>query len=82
MSETPMRLIVDLSKPTGDPDRERYVPLTEEEIAANAELAAAEEERQAALEAEAAAKAAAKEAATAKLAALGLTEEEIAAITA
>lgn len=56
-------------------------PLTAEEIAQReADASAAEVARQAA-EAEAAAVAAAKEAAHAKLAALGLTPEEIAALS-
>lgn len=79
MAETPTKIVVDLSKPKGE--RESVVPLTAEEIAereARAEQAAAE---QAAREAEAAELAAAKQAAQEKLAALGLTEAEIAAIT-
>lgn len=51
MSETPMKLIIDLSKPEGQ--RESYVPLTAEEIAqrdldaqqAEAERLAREEEQ-------------------------------------
>ena len=70
------KVIVDCS--TGE---QTVVPLTAEEIAElEAAAAKAEQERQAA-EAEAAAKAAAKAAAEAKLAALGLTAEEIAALT-
>ena len=57
-------------------------PLTAEEIAAN-EAAAAQAEADAKAKADAdAAKAAAKDAAIAKLAALGLTADEVAALTA
>lgn len=77
--ETPVKVVVDLSKPKGE--RESIIPLTEEEIAERdlmAQEAAAEQE---AREAEEAARLAAKQAAQEKLAALGLTEAEIAAIT-
>ena len=79
MSETPVKIVVDLSKPKGE--RESIIPLTDEEIAerdAQAVLAEAERVEQEALEAE---KAAAKKSANDKLAALGLSPEEIAAIT-
>jgi len=56
-------------------------PLTAEELAANEAAAALVEADRVAHEAEVAAIAAAKEAATAKLAALGLTAEEIAALS-
>ena len=56
-------------------------PLTAEEIAANAEAAAKAEADRVAAEAEAAVVAAAKEAAHAKLAALGLSADEIAALS-
>ena len=76
MTDTPTKVIVDCS--TGE---QTIVPLTAEEIAdMQAAAAQAEADRQAA-EAEAAAVAAAKEAAHAKLAALGLTEAEIAALS-
>lgn len=77
--ETPVKIVVDLSKPKGE--RESIIPLTEEEIAERelmAQEAAAEQE---AREAEEAALQAAKQAAQEKLAALGLTDLEIAAIT-
>jgi len=75
MTDTPTKVIVDCS--TGE---QTVVPLTAEEIAQmEAQTAAFEAERLAAEE-EAAAKAAAKASALAKLAALGLTEEEAAAI--
>ena len=57
------------------------VELTAEEIAQREADAAAYAIRKAAEDAEVAAKAAAKESANAKLAALGLTAEEIAALT-
>ena len=76
MAETPTKVVVDCS--TGE---STVVPLTAEEIAdLEAARAQAEADRLAAEE-EAAAKAAAKAAAEAKLAALGLTAEEIAALT-
>lgn len=79
MSDTPVKVVIDLSKPEGQ--RESIIPLSPEEIAEREEMAAkAEADRIAREQAEAdrlAAQAAAKE----KLAALGLTAEEIAAIT-
>jgi uncharacterized protein YceH (UPF0502 family) len=74
MSDTPMKLIVDLSKPEGQ--REEYIPLTAEEIAQQQADAAQAAIEKAAFEAEAQAKADAKASAIAKLIALGLTEEE------
>jgi hypothetical protein len=62
-------------------EKEQLIPLTAEEIAANEAAAEAAAEAQAAAEAEAAAVAAAKDAANAKLKALGLTDEEIAALS-
>ena len=76
MSETLTKIIVDCS--TGAVEE---VPLTAEEIAQREADAAAWAAEQAAKDAEAAAIAAAKEAAHAKLAALGLTAEEIAALS-
>ena len=79
MTDTPVKIVVDLSKPKGE--RESIIPLTDEEIAerdAMAVIAEAERVEQEALEAE---KAAAKESANDTLAALGLSPEEIAAIT-
>ena len=76
MSDTPMKLVVDVAKGT-----QEYIPLTAEEIAQReadaAAHAAAEHEREVAEQA----KADAKLAAQAKLQALGLTGEEISAIT-
>jgi len=74
-TETPTKVIVDCS--TGE---ETILPLTADEIAQlETDRAAAEADR-AAAEAAATAKAEAKASALAKLAALGLTEEEAAAI--
>ncbi len=79
MSDTPVKVIVDLSKPKGE--RESIIPLTKEEIAERDLMAQQAAEEQAQREAEELAKEAAKTAAQEKLAALGLTAEEIAAIT-
>lgn len=76
MSEILTKVVVNCT--TGE---ETIVPLTPEEIAQREADAAAFAEEQAAREAEAAAVAAAKEAANAKLLALGLTAEEIAALS-
>ena len=76
MTETLTKLIVDCS--TGE---QTVVPLTAEEIAQVEADRLDWEQRRAAEEAEAAARAAAKASAEAKLAALGLTAEEIAALS-
>ena len=76
MTDTPTKVIVDCS--TGE---ETIVPLTAEEVAELEAAQAKAAEERAEAEAEAQAKAAAKAAAEAKLAALGLTAEEIAALT-
>jgi len=76
MTDTPTKVIVDCS--TGE---QTVVPLTAEEIADLQAAAAQAEQDRLAAEAEAAAKAAAKAAAEAKLAALGLTADEIAALS-
>lgn len=79
MSVTPVKIVVDLSKPKGE--REQVIPLTAEEISElEARILQAAQE-QAQREAEELAKAEAKASAQAKLAALGLSDEEIAAIT-
>ena len=79
MSETPMKIVVDLSKPKGE--RESIIPLTDEEIAErDAQAAQAELDRQAE-EAAQAEQQALKDSANAKLLALGLSPEEVAAIT-
>ena len=79
MSDTPVKVVIDLSKPKGQ--RESIIPLTEEEIAQRELDAIQAAEEQAQREAEDQAKADAKAAAQSKLAALGLAPEEIAAIT-
>lgn len=76
MTDTPTKVIVDCS--TGE---QTVVPLTAEEIADLQAAAAQAEQDRLAAEAEAAKVAAAKEAAQNKLAALGLTPEEIAALS-
>jgi len=76
MSDTPTKVVVDCS--TGITE---VLPLTEAEIADMETARLAAEDQRAAAEAEAAVVAAAKESANAKLAALGLTAEEIAALT-
>ena len=78
MTETPVKVIVDLSKPKGQ--RESIVPLTDEEIAerdAQAVIAEAERVEQ---EAIAEQKAADAQAGRDALVALGLTEAQIAAL--
>ena len=76
MSDTPTKVIVDCS--TGITE---VLPLTAAEIADLETARLSAEDQRAAAEAEAAAKAEAKASAEAKLAALGLTAEEIAALT-
>ena len=78
MSDTPVKVVIDLSKPEGE--REQIIPLTAEEIAQReadiAQFALQQAEREAAetqLQAN-------KESAKAKLAALGLSDEEVAAL--
>ena len=78
MSETPMKIVVDLSKPKGE--RESIIPLTDEEIAerdAQAVIAEAERVEQEAIEAQ---KAEDAQAGRDALLALGLTEAQIAAL--
>jgi hypothetical protein len=76
MTDTPKKLIVDIEKGT-----QEYIDLTPAEIAERDQQAAQAEVDRAAREAEEVAKADAKLAAQAKLAALGLTGDEVAAIT-
>ena len=78
MSNTPVKVVVDLSKPKGQ--RESIIPLTEEEIAQRELDALQAAEEQAQREAEEQAKADAKASAISKLTALGLTEEEALAL--
>ena len=78
MSETPVKIVVDLSKPKGE--RESIIPLTDEEIAerdAQAVLAEAERVEREAIEAQ---KAADAQAGRDALVALGLTEAQINAL--
>lgn len=77
MTETLTKIVVDCS--TGE---QTTVPLTAEEIAQREADAAAYAEAELARQAEEDAKAAAKASAISKLAALGLSDTEIAAITA
>ena len=76
MSDVPKKLVVDVAKGT-----QSYIDLTPEEIEQRAVDAQAAEIERAEREAAARAEADAKLAAKAKLQALGLTGEEIAAIT-
>lgn len=76
MSDTPQKLIVDVEKGT-----HTYVDLTPAEIAERDQMAAQAAVDRAEREAKEQAEADAKLAAQAKLQALGLTGEEIAAIT-
>ena len=76
MSDTPTKVIVNCE--TGVTE---VLPLTAQEIADLETARVAAEDQRKAAEAEAAAVAAAKESANAKLAELGLTAEEIAALT-
>ena len=78
MTDIPVKIVVDLSKPEGE--REQIVALTEEEIAQNQADAAAAKKAEAARAKEEAAKEAARQSAKEKLAALGLTEAEIQAL--
>jgi hypothetical protein len=80
MSEVITKLVVDLSKPEGHPERVQSVPLTEEELAQREADRIAAEEAEAARVAEEAARAEAKASAEAKLAALGLSVDELKAL--
>ena len=76
--DTPVKIVVDLSKPKGE--RESIIPLTAEEIAEREAQALIAAEEQAQREAEEQAKADAKASAIAKLTGLGLSEEEALAL--
>jgi hypothetical protein len=78
MTDTPVKVVVDLSKPEGE--REQIIPLTAEEIAQREADAAQFAQQQAEREAAEAQRQANKESAKAKLAALGLSDEEVAAL--
>ena len=81
MSEIITKLVVDTSLPLSH-QVAQVIPLTAEELAQRELDAQAELELRTAREAEEAAKAEAKASAVSKLSALGLTEAEIAALTA
>ena len=76
MADTPTKVVVNCT--TGVTE---VLPLTAQEIADQETARVAAEDQKAAADAEAATVAAAKESAQAKLTALGLTAEEIAALT-
>ena len=78
MTDTPMKIVVDLSKPKGQ--RESIIPLTDEEIAERDAQAVQAAKDQAAADKAAAAVEASKQSAKDKLAALGLTEAEVTAL--
>jgi hypothetical protein len=78
MTDTPVKIVIDLSKPEGE--REQIIPLTAEEIAKLEADAVEEAKQQAERDAIEQAKIATKESAIAKLEALGLTEDEAKAI--
>ena len=78
MSKTPMKLVVDLSKPKGE--REQYVPLTDEEIAQRDADAVIIEAERVEREAIATQKATDAQAGRDALVALGLTEAQINAL--
>lgn len=80
MSEVITKLVVDLSKPEGDPERVQSIPLTAEELAEREAMAAQALADQAEREAAEQAKADAKASGIAKLLALGLTEAEAQAL--
>ena len=78
MTDTPVKIVVDLSKPKGE--RESIIPLTDDEIAerdAQAVIAESERVEREAIEAQ---KAADAQAGRDALVALGLTEAQIAAL--
>jgi membrane protein involved in colicin uptake len=77
-TETPVKIVIDLSKPEGE--REQIIPLTAEEIAQREVDAAKAAQEQAEREAAEAQRQANKESAKAKLSALGLSDEEVAAL--
>jgi hypothetical protein len=81
MTDTPTRVEVCCDPTCENHNVQQVIELTAEEIAAYEAAAAQAEADRLAAEAEATAVAAAKEAAHAKLAALGLTADEIAALT-
>ena len=78
MSDTPVKVIVDLSKPKGE--RESIVELTAEEIAEREQMAQEAEQQRLAEEQARAEREANKQSAKDKLASLGLTEAEVIAL--
>tara|TARA_R110001606_G_scaffold32851_2_gene98870 strand:- start:111 stop:353 length:243 start_codon:yes stop_codon:yes gene_type:complete len=78
MSETPVKIVVDLSKPKGQ--RESIIPLTDDEIAEREVRAAQAKKDQAAEDKVAAGIAAKKLSGRNKLTSLGLTEAEVTAL--
>jgi len=79
MSETPVKVVVDLSKPKGQ--RESIIELTKAEIKEQTAMAAEAETQRIADEAAQAEAAATRQAGLDKLIALGLTEAEALALT-
>ena len=78
MSEIPVKIVVDLSKPKGE--RESIIPLTDEEIAEREAQAVIAESERVEREAIATQKATDAQAGRDALVALGLTEAQIAAL--
>jgi hypothetical protein len=78
MSETPVKIVVDLSKPKGQ--RESIIPLTDEEIAERDAQAVQAKKDQAAEDKAAAGIEAKKLSGRTKLLDLGLTEAEVTAL--
>ena len=80
-NEVVTKLVVDLSKPEGHPERVQSIPLTEEELEQRELDRIASEEAEAARLQEQADLAALKQSAQEKLKALGLSDLEVAALT-
>ena len=80
-NEVVTKLVVDLSKPEGHPERVQSIPLTEEELEQRELDRIAGEEAEAARLQEQADLAALKQSAQEKLKALGLSDLEVAALT-
>jgi hypothetical protein len=78
MTDTPVKIVVDLSKPKGE--RESIIPLTDEEIAERDAMAVQAEAERVEQEAIAEQKAADAQAGRDALVALGLTEAQITAL--
>ena len=80
-NEVVTKLVVDLSKPEGHPERVQSIPLTEEELEQRELDRITAEEAEAARLQEQADLAALKQSAQEKLKALGLSDLEVAALT-